>query len=84
MEEKVVKIIIKLVQENDVDVSHKNIDENTKFSDDLGLDSFNLAQLTVLIESEFGIDIFENGIITTVGDIFKQLKFIKYKCPRKN
>ncbi len=74
MEEKVVKIIIKLMQENDVDASHKNIDENTKFSDDLGLDSFNLAQLTVLIESEFGIDIFENGIITTVGDIFKQLK----------
>tara|TARA_Y100001954_G_C15332355_1_gene370472 strand:- start:157 stop:381 length:225 start_codon:yes stop_codon:yes gene_type:complete len=74
MEEKVVKIIIKLMQENDVDVNHENIDENTKFSDDLGLDSFNLAQLTVLIESEFGIDIFENGIITTVGDIFKQLK----------
>ena len=40
----------------------------------LGLDSFNLAQLTVEIESEFGVDIFENGVISTVGDIFKQLK----------
>jgi acyl carrier protein len=74
MEEKVVEIIIGLMKENDVDINLYKIDENTKFSDDLGLDSFNLAQLTVLIESEFGIDIFENGIITSVGDIFKQLK----------
>jgi len=40
----------------------------------LGLDSFNLAQLTVEIESEFGVDIFENGVISTVGEIFNQLK----------
>ena len=30
----------------------------------------------VEIESEFGVDIFENGVISTVGEIFKQLKKI--------
>ena len=74
MEKKVLQIILDLMDENNIDCNVKNIDENTTFTDDLGLDSLNLAQLTVLIESEFGIDIFENGIITKVGDIYKQLK----------
>ena len=73
MEKKVLKIILDLIEENNIDCDIKNIDENTSFTDDLGLDSLNLAQLTVLIESEFGVDIFENGIITKVGDIYKQL-----------
>tara|TARA_Y100001954_G_C15516876_1_gene457325 strand:- start:171 stop:395 length:225 start_codon:yes stop_codon:yes gene_type:complete len=74
MEKKVLQIILNLMDENNIDCNVKNIDENTSFTDDLGLDSLNLAQLTVLIEAEFGVDIFENGIITKVGDIYKQLK----------
>lgn len=36
---------------------------------DLGLDSLDLAELTVRIEEEFKIDIFENGIVNTIGEI---------------
>ena len=60
--------------ENDIEVSTEEINDSTSLMNELGLDSFNLAQLTVEIESEFGVDIFENGVISTVGDIFKQLK----------
>ena len=60
--------------ENDIEVSTEEINDSTSLMNELGLDSFNLAQLTVEIESEFGVDIFENGVISSVGDIFKQLK----------
>ena len=74
MKEKVIEIIKNILSENDIDMSVEEINDSTKLTDDLGLDSFNLAQLTVEIESEFGVDIFENGVISTVGEIFNQLK----------
>ena len=74
MKEKVIEIIKNILIENDIEFSVEEINESIVLMDDLGLDSFNLAQLTVEIESEFGVDIFENGVISSVGDIFKQLK----------
>ena len=75
MKKKVIKIIREILEENGVDSSViTKINENSILTEDIGLDSFNLAQLTVEIESEFGVDIFENGIISTFGDILKQLK----------
>lgn len=41
---------------------------------DMGFDSFDLAQLTVMVEDEFDIDIFEDGIVQTVEEIMKRLK----------
>lgn len=52
----------------------KKITEDTHLRDDLGLDSLDLAELTVRIESEFGIDVFEDGIVNTVGEIIKKIK----------
>ena len=74
MKKKVIEIIKNLILENDIEVSTEEINDSTSLTNDLGLDSFNLAQLTVEIESEFGVDIFENGVISSVGDIFKQIK----------
>ena len=74
IETRVIEIIKNLIIENEIEISVDNINKSTSLTNDLGLDSFNLAQLTVEIESEFGIDIFENGVISSVGDIFKQLK----------
>lgn len=42
--------------------------------DDLGFTSFDLAELTVRIEDEFDIDIFEDGLVNTVGEIYTILK----------
>lgn len=41
--------------------------------DDLGLTSFDLAELTVKVEDEFDIDIFEDGLVNTVGEIYVKL-----------
>lgn len=40
---------------------------------DIGMDSLDLAHLTVLIEDEYGIDIFEENNIHTVSDILDKI-----------
>ena len=40
--------------------------------DDLGLSSFDLAELTVKIEDEYDIDIFEDGLVNTIGEILSK------------
>ena len=45
------------------------VSSDTNLRLDLGFDSFDLAELTVRIEESTGKDIFENGIINTIGDI---------------
>ena len=45
-----------------------------KLRQDLGLDSLELAELTVRLEAEFGVDIFRDGLISSVGDVVESLK----------
>ena len=49
------------------------LNEGDKLRADLGLTSFDLAELTVRIEDEFDIDIFEDGLVNTVGEIYAKL-----------
>ena len=73
MEKKILQIINKVL-ENNSQKKIESIDAKTNLRDDIGLDSLDLAELTVLIEAEFDIDIFEDGIINTIGEIFQRLK----------
>lgn len=41
---------------------------------DLGMDSLDLAELTVRVESKTSVDIFASGIVNTVGEILEKLK----------
>ena len=70
--------VVQIIQ----DVAFENGNERLKdidITDDmnlmsgLGLDSFMLAQITVHIENEFGVDIFESGIVNNVSEIQKKL-----------
>ena len=72
MKEKILTII------NDIRLSKdlpalESISEESSLRDDLGLTTFDLAELTVHIEDEFDIDIFEDGLISTVGEIYTKL-----------
>lgn len=40
---------------------------------DLQLDSLELAVLTVRIEAEYGVDVFRDGIVSTIGEIQDKL-----------
>lgn len=65
--------IIKNIEANKEEPFTKEITPATSLRDDLHFDSFDLAELTVRIESEFGVDVFEDGIVYTVGEILKKL-----------
>lgn len=73
MKNKLEKIILKILEENDLD-TNVIITNDTNLINDLGFDSFSLALLTVEIEEEFGVDIYENKIIRTFGEIMEELK----------
>lgn len=45
----------------------------TRLRDDLGMDSLDLAELTVRIEAAYDVDIFSDGIVMTVGEITLKL-----------
>lgn len=49
------------------------IKEDDNLRNDLGFTSFDLAELTVRLEDEFDIDVFEDGLVNTVGEIFAKL-----------
>lgn len=72
MEEKIIKCINNILENKDF--KEKIIISNdTNLRDDLGFDSFDLAELTVLLEEETGIDIFEKGVIYTFEEIKQKL-----------
>jgi acyl carrier protein len=66
------KIIIAEVLELD-DEARDQITESSKLREDLGFDSLQLAQLTVEIEDEFDVDVFEDGIVSTIKEILEKL-----------
>ena len=66
--------ILNTVLENRKKAILTSISSETHLRNDIGFDSLDLAELTVRIEAEFDIDIFENGIINTVGEILKKLE----------
>jgi acyl carrier protein len=74
---KLLNIINEICDEKDYK-SIKIIDsDNFKYlhlRNDIGFDSFDLAQLTVMIEDEFDVDVFEDGLIETVGEVLEKIK----------
>jgi acyl carrier protein len=72
MEKKILGIL-NIVLENrgkrNVIEFHPNLD----LRKDLELDSLDLAELTVRLESEFDIDIFENGNTSTLKEVMEKL-----------
>lgn len=73
METKVIEIINSIRRAKGLPAV-ENVASSTLLRDDLEFSSFDLAELTVKIEDVFDIDIFEDGLVTTVGEIFKKLK----------
>lgn len=49
------------------------INDDDDLINDLGFDSLDLAELTVIIEDEYGVDIFEKKIIRKIYEIKQQI-----------
>ena len=72
MKEKLLEII------NEIRSGHElpklvDINESMNLREDIGLNSFDLAELTVKIEDEYDIDIFADGLVNTIGEVYTKL-----------
>ncbi|MDB2399722.1 acyl carrier protein [bacterium] len=72
METKIIEIVKIVLEDSMQDSVEISLESNLK--DDVGLDSFGLALLTVKIEDEFGVDVFEDAFPETVQDVVDILK----------
>lgn len=50
------------------------ITDSMRLREDLGLDSMDLAILTAKIEDKYNVDVFEDGIVNTIGEIIAKLE----------
>ncbi len=50
------------------------LNDTDRLREDLSLTSFDLAELTVKIEDEYDIDVFDDGLISTIGEILAKLE----------
>lgn len=66
--------IINTIRENKGLKKLSKIDPEDHLMNDLGFDSLDLAELTVRCEQAFGVDVFADGIITTVQEILDKIK----------
>ena len=64
---------INIIRNNTGKENLDNLNPDDRLAGDLNLDSLDLAELTVLIESKCGIDIFKDGIVATVQDVLNKL-----------
>lgn len=73
IQEKLLKIM-NTVLENRTKEKLTSLAPEMHLRNDIGFDSLDLAELTVRIEAEYDIDIFEDGIVNTVAEIVKKLE----------
>ena len=73
MESKILEII-NYIREGKDQKKLSEINYSDTLRSDIGFTSIDLAELTVRIEDEFDIDIFENGLVLTVGELVKIVK----------
>ena len=69
---KILEIVNTVLANNDLPLI-ENLDRDSDLRNNLLLDSINLAELTVRVEDEFGIDVFEDGMIFTIGELMDKI-----------
>ncbi len=50
-----------------------SFDSNARLRNDLGLDSLDLAVLTVKLEANTGVDVFRDGLVHTVSEVIAKI-----------
>jgi acyl carrier protein len=68
-----VKEIILTIFENNELVINNEILLSTSLKDDLEMDSIMMAELSVRLEDEFGMDVFEHGLLYSMEEILLKI-----------
>jgi len=66
-------IISDILQEKDDASTVDSLNDSMSLTNDLGLDSLDLAEMTVRLEDEYGIDVFEDDVVDEIGEVLEKL-----------
>ena len=66
--------IINMIKDNKDEKKLTNLTEEMNLREDIGFDSLDLAELTVRIEKEFDVDVFEDGLVNTIQEILEKIE----------
>lgn len=66
-------ILNDILAEKDEGSTVETIDDSLSLTNDLGLDSLDLAEMTVRLEDKYGVDVFEDDVIDEVGEVLHKL-----------
>ena len=73
MKKDLLEILNNVLEDSNSECYIESLDPSLDLRNDLGFDSMDLALLTVLIEDEYGIDIFQDGLISNIGQIIEKI-----------
>lgn len=48
-----------------------------RLREDLGFDSLDLAELTARLDEQFGVDVFADGIVSTMGEVQAKIQRVR-------
>jgi len=65
--------VINQVRENKRQTPVVELPATLRLREDLGFESLDLAELTVRIEEKFGVDVFADGLVHTIGEIQEKI-----------
>ena len=65
--------LVNLIRANKQQPPVERLEDTMRLREDLGFDSFDLAELTVRIEEQCGVDVFADGLVRTVGEVRAKL-----------
>ncbi|MBI2814387.1 MAG: acyl carrier protein [Opitutae bacterium] len=74
MQSQILEALINEVRSNKRQPPITNLTAMLRLREDLDFASLDLAELTVRIEEKFGVDVFADGLVHTVGEIAAKLE----------
>ncbi|HMS69593.1 MAG: acyl carrier protein [Saprospiraceae bacterium] len=72
MHTKLLEIINIVLTNNDLPIIEE-LNPDQTLQNDLGMDSINLAELSVRLEDAYEVDVFEEGMVFSVGELMHKL-----------
>ena len=73
MQEAKLLLIFNEVRSNKRQEPIGKLSSGLRLREDIGFESLDLAELTVRIEEKFGVDVFADGLVHTVGEIEEKI-----------
>ena len=67
-------VVNDILEKKDGSQPVEHLSDDRSLTEDLGLDSLDLAEMTVRLEDRHGVDVFEDDVVDEVGEVLDKLK----------